>query len=99
MGKGIKLLIGLLTLVPLGYLVFFFMNFASFPDEMIDFDSLFKLHLGVMLFVMGLLIFYIVNIFKNDKVRQDQKALWVIVLFFGAIIAMPVYWYLFIWKD
>ena len=28
-----------------------------------------------------------------------MKALWAIVLFLGNIFAMPVYWYLYIWKG
>lgn len=99
MSKGIKLFIGLLTLVPLVYIVFFFMNFMNFPNELVDFDVLFKLHLGAMLLIVALLIFYIANIFKNDRVHQDQKALWAIILFCGGTIAMPIYWYLYIWKE
>jgi hypothetical protein len=46
-----------------------------------------------------LLGIYIVNVFKNDRVSKDKKALWVVVLFLGNMIAMPVYWYLYIWEE
>ncbi len=57
------------------------------------------LHLFTMLAVMGLMVFYIVNVFRNDRVDKDKKALWAVVLFMGNMIAMPIYWYLYIWRE
>ena len=57
------------------------------------------LHFLTMLVMLALLVFYIVHVFKSDRVPQDQKALWAVVLFLGNAIAMPVYWYLYIWRD
>jgi hypothetical protein len=52
-----------------------------------------------MLWVVVLMVIYIVNVFKNDRVDKDKKVLWAIVLFMGSMIAMPIYWYLYIWKS
>ena len=52
-----------------------------------------------MILLMILLVIYIVNVFKNNTVESDKKALWAIVLFFGNIISMIVYWVLHIWKP
>lgn len=60
---------------------------------------LFPLHFLTMLEIIVLMVFYIVDVFKTDRVPQDKKALWAVVLFLGNIIAMPVYWYLYIWKP
>ena len=49
--------------------------------------------------MFALLFIYIKNVFKNERISQDKKALWVVVLFFGNFIAMPIYWYLYIWKE
>jgi hypothetical protein len=40
-----------------------------------------------------------VNVFRNDQVEKDKKVLWAVVIFMGNMIAMPIYWYLYIWKD
>jgi len=45
------------------------------------------------------LFIYIKNVFKNERISQDKKALWVVVLFLGGFVAMPIYWYLYIWKE
>ena len=63
------------------------------------FAAFFAVHLFTMLWMMGLTIFYIVNVFRNDRVDKDKKALWAIVIFMGNIIAMPIYWYLYIWQE
>jgi hypothetical protein len=57
------------------------------------------LHLLTMLEMMGLLVFYIVHLFRTNRVAPDKKALWAIVLFMGNMISMPFYWYFYIWKP
>ena len=113
MTKTTKLLIGAATVWPPIYMLVFmaFMlltmlsTFATprtggaplgFP---VAFAGIFVLHLFTMLEIIGLLVFYIVNVFRNPNVVGDRKALWAIVLFLGGFIAMPIYWYLYIWRD
>jgi hypothetical protein len=57
------------------------------------------LHFLTMLEILALLVIYVVHLFKTDRVPQDKKALWAVVLFFGNVMAMPVYWYLYIWRE
>ena len=63
------------------------------------FIAVFLLHFFTILWMFGLLAFYITYLFKTDRVAQDKKALWAVVLFFGNMIAMPVFWYLYIWHE
>jgi hypothetical protein len=110
--RPIKLLVGAVTLWPILY-VFFFMIFMvtsmfwmSRGDESgrssglpLEFIVLFAVHLGTMLVMFGLIAFYIVYLFKTDRVPQDKKALWAVAIFFGNVLAMPVFFYLYIWPD
>ena len=43
-----------------------------------------------MLWIMALTVFYMVNVFRNDRVDKDKKVLWAVVIFMGSIIAMPI---------
>ena len=113
MTKTTKLLIGAATVWPLIYMLVFmaFMLLTMVttianprtggppPGFPVAFAGIFVLHLFTMLEIMGLLVFYIVNVFRNPNVVGDRKALWAIVLFMGGFIAMPIYWYLYIWRD
>jgi hypothetical protein len=56
------------------------------------------LHL-TMLETILLLIIYVRYLFKTDRVAQDKKTLWAVVLFLGSMIAMPVFWYLYMWRP
>jgi len=108
MSKTLKLLLGLVTLWPFAYLILFFaLIFSMFlfmagsgpgsgPPQAIA--LIFPVHLLTMLIVMALMVFYIVDVFRNNQVEKDKKVLWAVVLFMGNMIAMPVYWYLYIWK-
>lgn len=121
MNKPVKLILGMASIWPIIYIVFFFFSiffsFTSFgthsaplpglpaewfmttgPGMPPGFFIIFGLHLFTIVLSIALLIFYIVNIFRNDRVASDKKVLWAIVMFFGGMIAMPVYWYIYIWK-
>lgn len=60
---------------------------------------IFPLHFFTMVEVLVLLVVYMTHLFKTDRVSQDKKVLWAVVLFLGNIIAMSIYWYLYIWKE
>ena len=109
MQKSTKVLLGIATFWPIAYMVLFFVFiFSAFwllggggGDSGIQpaFALIFGLHLLTMLLIMALTVFYIVDIFKNNRVEKDKKALWAIVIFMGNAIAMPIYWYLYFWKE
>ncbi len=63
------------------------------------FALVFLLHFATLALTFGLTVFYIVYLFKTDRVRQDKKALWAVVLFLGNVIAMPVFFYLYVWPE
>ena len=63
------------------------------------FKIIIPLHIFTMLEVFVLIAIYIIHLFKTASVAQDKKALWAVVLFMGNIFAMPVYWYLHVWKP
>lgn len=113
LSKPIKLLVGALTLWPILYMFVFFAFIAASVFSMprsggtaghsggppVEFMLLFAAHLGTMLMMFGLIAFYIVYLFKTDRVAQDKKALWATVIFFGNLVAMPVFFYLYVWPD
>jgi hypothetical protein len=108
MKQWLKVLLGIVTLWPLAYMILFFLVIFSTilftpgpsnsgPPPLIA--LIFPLHMLTMLVILALMIFYIVDVFKNERVEKDKKALWAVVLFMGNMIAMPVYWYIYIWKT
>jgi hypothetical protein len=111
MKKSTKILLAIATIWPFIYMIFFFVViFSSFffmprggSSEGGAFPALlmiiFPLHFLTMLLIMGLTVFYMVNVFRNDRVEKDKKVLWAVVLFMGNMIAMPIYWYLYIWRE
>ena len=113
MGKGAKVLLGLGTAWPLLWM-FIFMGaifyqvfsgaFAGRPSGPHAgppplFMLLFAGHFLTILLTFGLLVIYMIHLFRSDRVAQDKKALWAVVLFMGNMVAMPVYFYFYVWKD
>ena len=107
----LKVLLGALTFWPplymLIFLVFFIGTFASVftgsataPPQLVTsaFPFIAVLHLSTILLGFVLLTIYIIDLFKTDRIPDQQKTLWAIVLFLGSIIAMPIYWVLYVWR-
>lgn len=112
MRKSAKVVLGLATIWPVIYMIFFFVvlildSLASMFREGANEEGavpfwlaiILPLHLLTMLLIVLLLVFYITHVFRNDRVDKDKKALWAVVLFLGNAIAMPVYWYLYVWRH
>jgi len=109
MTKPKAIVLAAFTLWPVLYMFLFlvimfsqFMMFSTTPpaNEMpLALKIIFPLHFFTMLEIAVMIAIYIRHIFKSDAVAQDKKALWAVVIFLGNMIAMPVYWYLYIWKK
>src|SRR3989338_7739241 len=109
MSKNKKIILGIATLWPIVYIFLFiiatfgmiFIPTVNGESEnfAIAFSIIFALHLLTMFLIFAFLIVYIRNVFKNNSVPSEKKALWAVVLFLGNMIAMPIYFYLYIWKD
>ena len=97
--------LGVVTLWPLIYLVFFFVvvgvaaaQGGGDPDNaglFIPFGVLAALHVATMLLIVGLLIVYIRDAYSNPQIEDDKRTFWAVVLFMGSMIAMPIYWWLY----
>ena len=87
----------------LGFFAFTFFNLAVArgggppPKGMpIAFLVIFPLHAFTMLASMALLVVYVLHALQNNKLDQNTKHLWAILLFVGNFIAMPIYFYKYI---
>jgi hypothetical protein len=65
----------------------------------IGFAGLFAAHLLTMFLMLGLMPVYIVLVVKNARLDETMRIVWVILICMLGIFAMPVYWYLNIWRD
>jgi hypothetical protein len=111
MKKSTKALLAVVTGWPAVYMAFFFLFvlvlYFSFlsgrpslpgnPQHLLR--ILFPVHLGTMALLVALGTFYIYHLFKNDHIAANKKPLWALVILMGNVIAMPVYWYFYIWRD
>ena len=104
--RGVTVVLGLLTLWPLLYgglfMAIFIFMWASFAsggnDQPAYFFYILPLHCFTMLVLIALTGIYVFHAFKTDRIAPEQRVLWVVILFFGNMLAFPVYWYLFLWR-
>lgn len=100
------MLLGLLSFIPLLctialMLSMFILAFVDLTGGDEDAFMLYILPLFVLitLLIPLLIIFYILHAINNQKIRGQKKVLWILFLFSGNIISIPVYFYQFIWKT
>jgi len=111
MSKNRKVLVGLATCLPFVALVIFygaifFMVFASMgshhgkePDIPGGWAAIGILALSTIVWVIVLLVGYIGHVYRNEQIEPGTKLLWTIVILFGNIFAMPIYWYIYVWRE
>jgi uncharacterized membrane protein YqjE len=68
----------------------------AFPS---GFAVLFIAHAFTIFLAMGLMPLYIILAVKSARLDQTMRIIWVILICMLGMLAMPVYWYLYIWRD
>lgn len=63
------------------------------------FVLIFIIHFFTILLSLALTIFYIIHAVKNTRLDPNMRIVWIVLFFFGGMIAEPVYWYLEIWRE
>ena len=97
-----QLATGVLTALPLAYVAYFLVAVAALAADSSFIPPTSHLglaHIGFSGLVIILVSGYVAHLFSNDLVPNEKRWLWAIVLFCGSIVAMPVYWYLYVWRD
>lgn len=61
------------------------------------FTTIIKLQYSILL-VPFLLIFYLTHLITKTSLPRRQLTIWTFALFFASVVAMPIYWYLFLWR-
>lgn len=114
MSRSKKIIIGFLSLLPIVFIIIYFIQFYTLFVEMLDwganqepdprefmrtFMPLFLLILIKVLISIGLLIYFLINLINNKKIDSGEQIVWILTFIFVGFIAFPLYWYMRIWND
>ena len=55
--------------------------------------------LATMLVSLALLVFYVVHVVMNPTLTTELRVVWAVLIFMAGFIAMPIYWYLYVWPQ
>ena len=86
--------------------------FATFPTQgavptgrapdpfpfIVPFFALFGLHFLAVLVTIVQTVVYLVLAWGNEDLSENEKLVWVVVIFMAGFVGSPAYWYLKIWK-
>jgi hypothetical protein len=113
MSKSRKLLLGILSFLPIVLLVVYIFTFFSFfltifrhaqQHEVIPpliLENIIWMVLVITLLALcslGLKIYFIIHGVNNKNIDSTERIVWILVFIFAGMVGFPVYWYLRIWK-
>jgi hypothetical protein len=65
----------------------------------LGFMGFFALHLLTIADITALKIYYIIHAVKNQQLDQNMKIMWILLFVFATLIAEPIFWFLYIWRE
>ena len=68
----------------------------AFPIAIV---AVFGAHLFTILLMLGLMPLYVILAVKSSCLDETMRIIWVVLLLTLGFLAMPVYWYLYIWRE
>ncbi len=106
----LKVALGLLTAVPAVYVFVFALMIArmaiwgatgdpragTMPVPLTDFMWA---HMSVMVLLVGLETFYLLYLYRTDRVPPDQRVKWTFALLVVNVAALPLFFFFFIWPE
>jgi len=101
MNRWLAIALGLLGLAPLASLAFILFVLVPRAKQATPPGDLSFMIACISLGIFGLLVmaFYVVVAWRSERVPQALKRRWASLLLIGNLFTIPVFWYLFMWKD
>lgn len=63
---------------------------------MMIFMSIYLVQIIFFFIFVGLLIFYLIDINSNKRIEKKMAIIWTVLMVYGGMIVMPVYWFMHI---
>ncbi len=57
------------------------------------------MHLIAMGLIFGLTIGYTIFAAVSSRVPSEKRTMWVILLILGGIVAIPIFYFIYVWRD
>jgi hypothetical protein len=109
---SLKVLLGLVTLLPLIYALLFFLGlleafyvslFRGSWDALmyrwVSFPTLFRINMFVIAWNVILAVIYLIHVATNARLKTEPKIMWAALIIAGSLFSMVAYWYLIIWRE
>lgn len=113
MSRGSKILVGILSFLPIILLAIFLVLFIRIfpnileweayeptPQEVFSvFAPVFLVAIIMSILSLGLLVFFIVHLVRNKHLDTTERVIWILAFLFAGIVGYPLYWFMRIWND
>jgi hypothetical protein len=95
--RALVALAGVASAWPLVYLVYLVWLISSLETDAVAEPPL-SLHLFTLALVLTLVGAYLAMLYRSTLVPSGRRTFWALVLLIGNVFALPVFWYVFLWR-
>ena len=103
MKKSTRILLLAFTLLPFVQMFIFFgfifKVMLSPPPRDFDVPGSYPGDVLSLIWLLVMSVFYIVHILKNRRLSKGLKVFWAIFVVLANMFIMPVYWYVYVWRE
>ena len=109
--RRLSIPLGVLTIAPFGYLLVYLLYLFPKLHELAVSSSpsgrafaelssrMMWYHLATMWLAFLLIGFYVLFAWRSRRVPREKKRPWSVWILVGNLFTMPLFWYLYIWRD
>lgn len=108
MNRFLAILIGFFTLFPfasIAAMLYVYFGTTVYPsgevDSPVSLPVLIVIMVACLVTIVDVIVLpvpYVMHVFKNGRLNDNQKIIWTSVLLVGNIVTMPVYWWKYMWR-
>ncbi|MGE0537822.1 MAG: hypothetical protein AB7O68_22850 [Pirellulales bacterium] len=91
-----KLIVGIATCFAVVWLLFFatyllIVFLTSWKPTDDELGPILIVHFGCVMLLIGLVLYYVRHVVRNESVTAETKAFWIKAILLGGIVSMPIY--------
>jgi hypothetical protein len=109
MNRFLAILIGFFTVFPfvsIAAMLYAYFGTTVYPngevESPVSLPVLIVIVISCLVTIVDVIVLpvpYVMHVFKNGRLNDNQKIVWTSVILVGNILAMPFYWYWYMWKQ
>lgn len=113
MAKNKKILLGIVSFLPIILLLIYLGSFMAFfvsvipqidheeEPEFLFANMIWIIGFAIIMGIvsLGAFVYFLIHAIRNTNLDSSERLAWILIFIFASIVGYPIYWYMKIWKE